>query len=72
MQSLLGKLLNLHKCVKPALLFVNRILASFRQNTHRNQFPTSVEMKPDIHWSLFKKVQLGNPILYTLMPHTWA
>ena len=52
LQSLLGKLLYLHKCVKPARAFVNRILATFRQNPHNHKFPVSTEMKQDIQWFL--------------------
>ena len=52
LQSLLGKLLYLHKCVKPARMFVNRILATLRQNTHRNKFQVSAEMRQDICWFL--------------------
>ena len=36
-QSLLGKLLNLHKCIKPARIFINRILAECRDNHHRKK-----------------------------------
>ena len=50
LQSLLGKLQYLHKCVKPARIFVNHILATFRQNCHKNRFKISTEVKQDIHW----------------------
>ena len=52
LQSLLGKLLYLHKCVRPAHAFVNRILATFRQNPQNHKFPVSAEMKQDIQWFL--------------------
>ena len=52
LQSLLGKLLYIHKCVNPAHTFVNQILATFRQNTHRNKIQISSEMKQDIYWLL--------------------
>ena len=52
LQSLLGKCLYLHKCMRPARAFVNRILATFRQNPHKHKFPVSPEMKQDIQWFL--------------------
>ena len=36
-QSLLGKLIYLHKCVVPARTFVNRILQLFRENFHKKK-----------------------------------
>ena len=33
-QSLLGKLIYLHKCIKPARIFINIILAVFRDKSH--------------------------------------
>ena len=49
-QSLLGKLLYLHKCVKPARIFVNRILAVFRDNPHKNRIKLTKEFHKDILW----------------------
>ena len=40
-QSLLGKLLYIQKCVKPARVFINRILAVFRNNSHTRTIPLS-------------------------------
>ena len=34
-QSLLGKLIYVHKCVVPARIFINRMLDLFRENTHK-------------------------------------
>ena len=34
-QSLLGKLIYIHKCLKPAIIFINRILHLFRTSTGR-------------------------------------
>ena len=33
-QSLFGKLIYIHKCVKPSRIFINRILELFRKNNH--------------------------------------
>ena len=52
LQSLSGKLLYLHNCVRPARAFANRILAIFRQNQHNQKFPVSAEMNQDIQWFL--------------------
>ena len=49
-QSLLGKLLYLHKCIKPARIFVNRILAIFRDNSHKNRIKLTKDFHKDIGW----------------------
>ena len=51
MQSLLGKLLYLHKCVKPARTFVNRILMTFRNSTSKRILITDA-FKQDLLWFL--------------------
>ena len=74
LQSLLGKLLYLHKCVKPARIFVNRILATFRQNCHKNKIQISTEIKQDIQWFIRFLPQFnGSAILVKTpiqQPHT--
>ena len=48
LQSIIGKLMFVHKVVKPARLFVNRLL-----NTLRNmgdKCPMSIDVKKDITW----------------------
>ena len=49
-QSLLGKLLYLHKCIKPARIFVNRILPVFRNNSHKNRIKLTKEFHKDVEW----------------------
>ena len=49
-QSLLGKLLYLHKCIKPARIFVNRILAVFRDNSHKSRIKLTKEFHKDVQW----------------------
>ena len=49
-QSLLGKLLYIHKCVVPARTFVNRILMTFRANSHKNRIKLDQEFHQDILW----------------------
>ena len=44
-QSLLGKLLYIQKCVKPARIFINRILAVFRNNSHSK----TIELSEEFH-----------------------
>ena len=51
-QSLLGKLLYIQKCVKPARVFIKRILAVFRSNTHLKTIQLSEEFHRDIRWFL--------------------
>ena len=51
-QSLLGKLLYLHKCVVPARLFVNRILDLFRKNFHSRNIKLTEQSFKDIDWFL--------------------
>ena len=49
-QSLLGKLLYVHKCVAPARMFVNRILQVFRKNSHKKCITMDGEFKKDLAW----------------------
>ena len=51
-QSLLGKLLYIQKCVKPARVFINRILAVFGENTQAKNIRLSKEFHSDIQWFL--------------------
>ena len=51
-QSLLGKLLYLHKGVVPARLFVNRILDLFRKNFHSKNIKLTQQFFKDIDWFL--------------------
>ena len=48
LQSLLGKLIYLHRCVKPARVFVNRLLNNLRHSTPC--IPVTDQMKQDLHW----------------------
>ena len=45
LQSLLGKLLYLHKCVKPARIFVNRILTVLRIHRGKSKILISEEFR---------------------------
>ena len=51
-QSLLGKLLYIQKCVKPARVFINRLLSVFRSNSHLKTIPLSQDFHKDIQWFL--------------------
>ena len=51
-QSLLGKLLYIHKCVVPARTFVNRILELFRANHNLKRVELTEEFFKDIEWFL--------------------
>ena len=47
-QSLLGKLLYLHKCVFPAQIFVNRVLALFRHKSNKRRIHLTSEFHKDL------------------------
>ena len=49
-QSLLGKLIYIHKCVSPARSFINRILALFRNNSHKSRIYLTEDFFKDIQW----------------------
>ena len=49
MQSLLGRLIYIHICVKPARIFINKILHLFRTRTGRTTF-LSESFYHDIDW----------------------
>ena len=49
-QSLLGKLLYIHKCIKPARIFINRILALFRSNHKQRRIQLTSEFFQDLLW----------------------
>ena len=51
-QSLLGKLLYMQKCMKPARVFINRLLAVFRNSSHLRTIHLSDEFHKDIQWFL--------------------
>ena len=51
-QSLLGKLIYIHKCVKPSRIFINRILELFRRNNHCRKIYLNSEFHKDLQWFL--------------------
>ena len=51
-QSLLDKLMYLHKVIKLARVFVNRMLATFRSNFTETKIKLSREFFQDLHWFL--------------------
>ena len=51
-QSLTGKLLYIQKCVKPGRIFLNRILATFRDNPSRKRIYLNDEFRADLNWFL--------------------
>ena len=50
LQSLVGSLLYIHKCVKPARLFVNRILATLREAPDNGPINLTREFQRDMAW----------------------
>ena len=51
-QSLLGKLLCINKCVIPARIFINRMLALFRENSNKRRIYLTPEFHKDLTWFL--------------------
>ena len=51
-RSFQSLLLYIQKCVKPSRIFVNRILALFRQSSHSNRIHLTSEFYKDIDWFL--------------------
>ena len=51
LQSLLGKLLYISKCVRPARLFVNRMLQTLKQSPPSGRVPLSPAFHKDLQWS---------------------
>ena len=51
-QSLLGKLIYLHKYVKPVRIFVNRILSLFRESSGAKEIKLTPECFMDLEWFL--------------------
>ena len=49
-QSLLGSLLYITKCVKPARFFLNRMLMLLRKNVHTNFIKLDTEFHRDLKW----------------------
>ena len=50
LQSLLGHLLYLHKCVKPARYFVNRMLDLLRSNYNEQTIKITADFQRDLRW----------------------
>ena len=62
-QSLLGKLLYVHKCVQPARIFVNRILNLFIKNSNKKFIQLDEDFRKDLLWFL-SFLPLYNGITY--------
>ena len=51
-QSLLGKLLYIHKCVPPARTLINRMLTLFRANSKAKKIVLTADFHKDLNWFL--------------------
>ena len=49
-ESLTGKLLYIHKCVRPARIFINRTLSLLRTNHGRKRITLNDDFHRDMHW----------------------
>ena len=76
-QSLLGKLLYIHKCVAPARIFINHILTLFREHSHRTHIKLTEDFYKDIQWFVtflqaFNASLSSRKLRYkNLTPFTW-
>ena len=52
LQSLLGKLIYVNKCVGLARVFINRMLAILRENAHRSKITLDQNFSRDLNWFL--------------------
>ena len=70
-ESLMGKLIYVHKCVHPARIFINRILDLFRTKSHKKRIRLTPQFYQDLEWfqkflphfngvTLFKKPIITN------------
>ena len=72
-QSLLGKLLYLHKCVHPARIFVNRMLFLFRQNHDKKKIKLSPDFFKDLDWFIQFLPHFNGKVLYKKpSPNPWT
>ena len=69
LQSLLGSLLYIHKCVKPARLFVNRILATLKAAPDSGYVALNAEFGKDIAWFNAFLVQFNGRTFFAKQLH---
>ena len=62
LQSLLGKLLYLHRCVTASRSFVNRLLNNLRASPHR--VTMTEEMRKDLSWFIQFLVRFNGKVLF--------
>ena len=67
LQSLLGSLLYITKCVKPARSFLNRMLQLLRDNCHNSKILLSPEFFRDLAW--FRVFCHNTMVLHTMTTH---
>ena len=68
-QSLLGKLLFIHRCVVPARIFVNRLLNNLRKCQGR--ILVNTEMKQDISWFVQFLEKFNGVVMFQNVRHTF-
>ena len=73
-QSLLGKLIYIHKCVSPARVFINRMLALFSNNYDKERIHLTAEFFKDLAWFLTFLPQFNRISFITkkAIPHNHA
>ena len=52
-QSLLGKLIYLHNCIRPTRIFVNRILSLFRESSSAKKINLAQEFFMNSDWFIY-------------------
>ena len=64
LQSLLGSLLYISKCVRPARYFLNRMLQLLRNNIHSRHIFVTDEFRKDLNWfCVFLNLIMGLPCM---------
>ena len=68
LQSLLGKLLYIGRCVRPARMFLNRMLQVLRTNHNRSHFKLTPMFFRDLVWFTKYLLNFNGTVLYALHP----
>ena len=69
LQSLLGKLLFVHRCVVPARIFVNRLLNNLRRC--ENRIAIAMDMKQDLDWFVKFLTKFNGIVMFQNVRHTF-
>ena len=71
LQSLLGKLIYVSKCVPPARLFVGRMLALLRSHSKHDKFPLSGDFFRDLNWFIAFLTSFNGVTMFPQLDHVF-